>query len=382
LIAESGLENGRAMTGLRVALPLALACACAVAAVTVVPRGLDAGRMLHAQDDPVLLTDLKLARSFDAAVAAREIEAALAADDVDLAQSFLDLARDQHVSVDPALIARVEAANSTTAMAARAAGRFGRGFISGEPDDLVGLAGTAVGDLFVFGDIRDAVREGSRLASGEPVDELILGLASVGLVVTAGTYASLGAGTPARVGVSVVKAARKAGRISAQMAEWFGRSLREAVDWTKLNGAIVGAKLTEPIVAVRAAREAVKVEKTQAITRAFGDVGRVQSKAGTQAAFDAMKIAHGPRDLSRMARLAEAKGTRTRAILKTLGRSAIFLTTSAFTLFSWLFSAVMLVWGFFAAVKRTTERATERYCERRRARRLEQRVRLAVVAAH
>ncbi len=39
------------------------------------------------------------------------------------------------------------------------------GFITGEPGDLVGMAGTAVGDLFVFGDIRDAVREGC--ADGE-----------------------------------------------------------------------------------------------------------------------------------------------------------------------------------------------------------------------
>ena len=115
--------------------------------------------------------------------------------------------------------------------------------------------------------------------------------------------------------------------------------------------------------------------------RTVADVGRVQSKAGTQAALDALKIAQGPRDLSRMARLAEAKGTRTRAILRTLGRGAIFLTTSAFTLFSWLFTAVMTVLGFFAAVKRTTERATERYCERRRARRALEGPRLTEVTA-
>ena len=48
------------------------------------------------------------------------------------------------------------------------------------PEDLSGLAGTAFGDLFVFGDIRDAVREGTRLATGQQADELILGLACVG----------------------------------------------------------------------------------------------------------------------------------------------------------------------------------------------------------
>jgi len=366
---------------LRIILPLMFACACAIAAYSVVPRGVEAEQLLYAQDDPVLLADHQLARVFNADLVAREIETALALDDADLAQSFLDLARDRDVMVAPALVAKVEAANSTMASTRRAAGRFGRGLIVGEADSLVGLAGTAVSDLFVIGDVRDAVREGTRLAKGEEANELILGLASVGLVVTAGTYASLGAGTPARVGVSIVKAAGKAGRITAQMAGWFTRSVREAIDWTKLGAAMRAASLTQPAVAARAAREAVKLEKTQPLMRAIGDVGRVQGKAGTQAALDALKIAQGPRDLSRMARLAETKGTRTRAILKTLGRSAILLTTSAFTLFSWLFTAVMTVLGFCAAVKRTTERATERYCERRRARRAAQNLRMAQAAA-
>src|SRR5262249_60084732 len=155
-------------------------------------------------------------------------------------------------------------------------------------------------------------------------------------------------GTPARIGGSLVKAGGKAGRITAKMAGWFTRSLREAVDWTKLSSAMRAASLTEPAVAARAAREAVKVEKTEALMRAIGDVGKVQGKAGTKAALDALKIAEGPRDLSRMARLAEAKGTRTRAILKTLGRGAILLTANAFTLFSWLFTAAVAGLGVFS----------------------------------
>jgi hypothetical protein len=90
--------------------------------------------------------------------------------------------------------------------------------ITGEPDDAAGLAGTALGDLFVFGDVRDAAREGVRLARGEAADDLVLGLACVGIAVTAGTYASLGLATPARVGLSLAKVARKTGGMSARLA--------------------------------------------------------------------------------------------------------------------------------------------------------------------
>src|SRR5215210_2741121 len=113
------------MIGLRIALPLTVVLLWALTAIMVMPHAFEAESLLAAQDDPVLLTDRALDRSFDSAVAEREIRAALAANDPDLAQSFRDLARDRHVPVDSALAAEVDAANSTTASAARAAGSFG-----------------------------------------------------------------------------------------------------------------------------------------------------------------------------------------------------------------------------------------------------------------
>ena len=75
-----------------------------------------------------------------------------------------------------------------------------------------------LGDLFVFGDIRDALREGKRLAAGEQADELVLGLAAAGIAITAGTYPTFGAAAPARAGLTLVKAARKTGSLGAELA--------------------------------------------------------------------------------------------------------------------------------------------------------------------
>jgi len=57
----------------------------------------------------------------------------------------------------------------------------------------------------------------ARLAAGGEADELVLGLACVGLAVTAATYATLGAGVPARVGLTAIKAARQTGRGGAAL---------------------------------------------------------------------------------------------------------------------------------------------------------------------
>jgi hypothetical protein len=171
-----------------------------------------------------------------------------------------------------------------------------------------------------------------------------------------------------RLGLSLAKAARATGRMSAHMAEWVGRSLREVLDWGALGRAIGGAGVTGPVVAVRAAREAVKVEKTTELFRLAGDVGRVQAKAGTQAALDGLKLAEGPKDMSRIAKVAEKYGGKTRAVLKLGGRAAILLTASVFNLFSWMLAAVMTLFGFCSSCKRTAERATERWIARRKAR--------------
>ena len=308
------------------------------AAFAVIRGGMEAQARL-AVDDPVQISDRALDRVFNRDVAEREIRRALAAGDNDLAQSFVELAADRSVAIDPALADQAKQAQVKAGSASDTAGRFVQGLWTGEPVDGASLAGTAVGDLFVFGDIRDAAREGTRYLTGKPADPWILGLAGVGIAITAATYVSVGAATPARVGLTLVKAARRTGRLN-------------------------------PVLAVRIAREAVKVEEAGGLVELVGNVGRVETKAGTQAALDSLKVAEGPQDVSRLARLAAAKGTKTRAIVKLLGRAAIVLTASALDLAMWLFWAAFMLLGFASSCKAATERMTLRYVRWRKARRM------------
>src|SRR5262249_16227437 len=87
--------------------------------------------------------------------------------------------------------------------------------------------------------------------------------------------------------------------------------------------------------------------------------------AGRGGALDGLKLAEGSRDMSKIARLAAAKGGKTRAILKLAGRGAIVLTVGTFNLAMWLFWAIVTVFGFVSSLKRMAERITERYFARR-----------------
>jgi hypothetical protein len=354
------------MTSTRIVHALFGAGLFALATIVCVPAAYQADDLLTAAADPAAISDRKLDTMFDAALARREVEAALAANDSDLAKSFLDLAAERSVVVPAELAGKVDAAVDYAHSAAGAAESFARGLISGEPDNVVSLAGTALGDLFVFGDIRDAVSEGSRYAKGGQADELVLGLACVGIAITAGTYASFGAAAPARIGFSVVKAVRKTGRLSESLALWIGRSVREVIDWRAMRR--VGASVTDPAVAVRAAREAVKLEKAQGLVGLANDIGRVQARAGTQAAFDALKIARGPTEVARIAKLAEKKGSKTRAILKTLGSGALFLSVATSNLALWILGAIAAVLGLVSSTKSVAERCALRHLTRKRQR--------------
>jgi hypothetical protein len=353
----------------RIGPVLLVAAALAALACYVVPRGIEARSLLSIEDDPARIADRALDQKFDAAVAQREIDAALAAKDADLAQSFVDLSVERHVALDPALTEKVDVAAAEAASAQHAAESFALGLVTGEPNDMSSLAGTTLGDLFVFGDIRDAVREGGRMALGQPADELVLGLACVGLAITAGTYATLGAAAPARVGLSVAKAARKSGQLGAELAGYIGRILRQVVDWGQLKKAIAGVSISEPALAIRAVREAVKVERAGGLMHLARDVGRVQAKAGTQAALDSLKIAEAPREMTQVAKLAEKAGGKTRAILKVVGRGAIALTLATFDLGVWILGALLTAFAFVSSLKSATERTTMRILRYRKERR-------------
>ena len=287
-------------------------------------------------DDPAAIADRALARSFNREVAEREISAALAADDGDLAQSFVQLAAERGIAVDPELADRVKAAQVKDASLTHTAGRFVEGLWTGEPVDTASLAGTAFGDLFVFGDIRDAAREGTRYLTGKKADPWIFGLAGAGLAITAGTYATLGAGVPARAGFTLLKVARRTGRLN-------------------------------PALVTRVAREAVKVEEAGGLADLVGDVGRVESKGGAGAALDSLKVAEEPEDVSRFARLATAQGGKTRAIIKLLGRGAIVFAVGALELASWLLWAAFFFLGFASSCKAAAERTTLSYIRWRKA---------------
>jgi hypothetical protein len=344
---------------------------CAVALVLALPHAREGGAMLAAQDDPVQLSDLQLNSALrqDGPVIERNIDAALQAKDADLARSLVELAAAKNVVLPEKLTQRVAVAVAEEGSASNIAKQFATGLVTGTADDLASLSGTVAGDLFVFGDIRDVVRESKHLAMGEETDRLILGLATAGLAVTAATFVTIGGVAPIRAGLTLVKDARKVGRLGEGLTRWAGRSAYEVVDAPMLQRAVANGSLNRPGETISAVKAAFRAEKAGGLVRLAKDVGRIGEKAGARGALDTLKIAEGPKDVARAARLAESKTGQTRGIMKILGRGALFLTLGALNFTWWVFGAILALFGLVTSIKAGTERMTQAWIDRGKANR-------------
>ncbi|HEY3680765.1 MAG TPA: hypothetical protein VGL45_18770 [Bradyrhizobium sp.] len=367
----------------RLGLGLAAVTVCATACALLWPHARESAAILAAQDDPAELSDLQInsaLRNNETLVAAN-IENALTAGDSDLAASFVELAKEKNIPVNDELAGRVRDAVTEANSASHFAKGFASGLVTGNAEDVASMSGTVAGDLFVFGDIRDVVREGKHLVTGEQTDRLVLGLAAAGLAITAATYVSVGAAAPARAGLTLVKDARKVGRLGEGLTLWAGRSARDLVDTPVLRDAVEDASVLRPRQTVNAIKAAFHPEQAAGLVRLGKDVGRVGEKAGVRGALDTLAIAEGPKDVARAARLAESKGGQTRAILKILGRGALLLVTGAFNLTLWVLGALFALFGLLSSIKSTTERLTLSWLHRKKARRLQKQLAAALQPA-
>ena len=126
-----------------------------------------------------------------------------------------------------------------------------------------------------------------------------------------------------------------------------------------MQNAVASGSVLRPTQTVSAIKAAFNAEKAGALVRLAKDIGRIGERAGARGALDTLKIAEGPKDVARAARLAESKPGQTRAILKMLGRGGLLLAAGAFDLSLWVLGAIFALFGFLSSLKATTERLTQ-----------------------
>jgi hypothetical protein len=331
-------------------LTIALLAGLVGAGLYVAPPAFRHWQLYAAADDPVALSGLRLDAALTQGRLSGEIEAALAARDADLADSFAALAQERGLTVTSDQRARLAVLKDGSAMLA--VSDFGQGFLSGDRESEAGFAGALAGDIVGFGDLRDLAVEGRKWLGGEAADPTVLAFAAAGLALSAATWVSLGGGLPARNGLSLVKRASRAKLLSPALAASLGRVAVDAVDRPALAAGLAAAARLD-IAATRAA--AGGIIRPAAMTRLAGlgqDAGALYARGGQRGLRQVLAVAEDAGDLRKAARLAAAKPSTLRATLKVLGRGAFVLGAIGMSALGWLFAAL----GYALAIAMLAQR--------------------------
>ncbi len=174
--------------------------------------------------------------------------------------------------------------------------------------------------MTLYGDLRDLAKEGNKFVHDQPYDQVILGMAAIGVGLSASQLFSFGATTPAKVGASVVKAAKKMGKLSKSFIHIVSSKLSKAIDFKALKKIDFSS-----ISAIK--KETKRIEKslnTPYIRKAFKNIDTIKNNTGSYADTIALlKYVDDPKDLRRVSNISKKYKKNTKAVFKVLGKDII-----------------------------------------------------------
>jgi len=290
-------------------------------------------------------------QELDATVGPDELDAriltALEEGNQDDAEMYAEIAAYMGRDLAPPTQEALTASQTTTAVVLRNTGNFFEGFITGEGSDNAAFAGAVTSDLTVIGDIRDIGTEGSKLVAGEEYSEIILGLSVVGLAVTAGTVASGGTALPARVGVSLLKVAKKAGTLTRSFTRELGQLVSRAVDFPALRRTLSDVSLSNPNATRRAIGTYTDSVKSAELVPVLARMDDMRTAVGPAESVRLMKHVRNTRDLENVAEMSTTLGVKTRGIIALTGKTSLRGFKGAINLLRWAFE---WIWAAGAAI--------------------------------
>ncbi len=252
----------------------------------------------------------------------KSVNEAIAADNPGDARMYLSLAKTFGYAIDPAEFeAQLQQLESPLNTARRTVNDFTHGFIAGNAESGAGVAGAITSDFTVVGDVRDLWEQYQLYSKGQPVNELVVTLAGVGVGLTAATVVSAGGTTPVKGGVSTTKMAARAGHLTPNFQKVL---LKEGANVFDAKAFLTAARAERSMDGI--GKAAVKAYNPQALTaleKTAEQVNNIRKASSTSDALHVLKFVDTGEDLARVEKLTLKYGAETKGILKFLGKSAI-----------------------------------------------------------
>jgi len=230
--------------------------------------------------------------------------------DLATAESYVAVGKAQDLRLSPEVQEAYADSEALHQQAFCVASQAGAGFLTGEGASAGHIGGAVLSDFLVYGDLRDITVQTYNYASGSDVDEFILIISGIGLAATAGTYLSAGAGAPARSAVSLVKIAKRTGRLTGKFAGHLAASMKRVLPAERIVTAYKTSRLTDLPKTLAKSVDQVEMAKLSGVFDNLSAIGRSTDQL---TALRLLKHVDTPADLAKMKAVAKIGGRQTLA---------------------------------------------------------------------
>jgi len=288
-----------------------------------------------------------------------EIKKSILSEHYNEADEYYEFAQDYNYTLSKHTIQMIAEHNSTTERALRDTTSFANGFIFGESDSNAALAGSFASDMTIIGDIRDISKEGIKLSKGEKYDKFILALGVLGVGMSASQLVTAGISTPAKIGTSILKIAKKSGRLTKNFIKVLKISLSKIIDFKKLKS----INWKNPKQTYTMLKKFTKTINTKSIDPIFNSFSKIRKNTSLVDSVELLKYVDDTKDLKKIAKISNKFKKNTKVVLKIIGKGALrgvknilkWTNKLIFSLISLLISSVLflvILWFVFHLFKK------------------------------
>ncbi len=228
------------------------------------------------------------------------------------ANIYKNLADYLNIELNSSIINRLENENSYINSKIRDIKSFTKGFFTGEMSDTSSLVGSIVSDMTVVGDIRDIYIQTDKMYQNKEYDKFTLGLSIIGVALTATTILTIGGTTSTKVGISILKVAKKSGSLTKSFSRILVKSLNKTINFKKIDF----SNLKSIHKAINQ-RELIRLEKN------LNNINNIKKYTSTVHTLNLLKYVKDEKDLHKVTKIVQKYKKNSIGVLKVLGKSAL-----------------------------------------------------------
>ncbi len=237
-------------------------------------------------------------------------------------------------------------------------GNFSSGFLTGKGSDAAGISGAMASDFTVIGDVRDLYGQYQIYDAGGEVNQLIVGLAGVGIGLTAVTYGSAGTASFAKAGTSLFKLAAKTGRLTTRFSKELLRLSGKVFDWKLFRQNIRQSSNLTDIRKI--AQKSFHPAALQPLQRLAKNVDMIRRNTSLTDTLHMLRYVENSDDLRRLEKFTQQHRHLSRGLLSLVGRAALrsvrVLQRTTGLLMSLFGALVSAIFSWLFLFSRTTRR--------------------------